>query len=263
VGALLGWAPIPPWYGELAYSFYVATIGDEPFDLFGFHVHQGTVRARRTLGTGVVIEPRYDLGRIDGEADAAALRRAGLVPPFVPLEFEDDPRAAWLQQGSLRIEWPLTPRVTAEARAGAQTRSFDEDTLEGYLDFLAETALEWTPRPGMALRIEGARLPVDVFGDDGSFLVRHLAEASFSTTIGRSWDVRVRGEAGWDVFDEDTSLTGRERRDRFFGGDVAAGWQPRGWLRVEAFYRARIRSSNASDEDTERNRIALRAWLRY
>ncbi|MFN7951845.1 MAG: outer membrane beta-barrel protein [bacterium] len=262
-GVLVGWEPTSAWYLEADYLYYVTSLGPEPYDLFGFHVHEAALKVRRTLDTGWELEPRVDLGRIDGEADAESLRRSGLVPPFVPLDFTGDPRAAYLAQGSFAVRGPLTPKLSIDSRAGIQSRTFDETTLDGYLDFLVEASLQWKPQSNLEIEIGGSRAPIDVFGSDGSFLVRNEAVARVALEFLRDWDAHLRVDGGMDTFDQSSSLTGRQREDQFLGGELGVGWQPQPWLRVEAIGRSRWRSSNVSEEDTERSRIALRCWLRY
>ncbi len=262
-GVLIGWEPTSAWYLEADYLYYVTSLGPEPYDLFGFHVHEVAAKVRRTLDTGWQLEPRIDLGRIDGEADAESLRRSGLVPPFVPLDFTGDPRAAYLAQGSFAVRGPLTPKLDLDVRAGVQSRTFDEDTLDGYFDFLAEASLTWKVQSNLEVEIGGSRAPVDVFGSDGSFLVRNEALARVAYEFLRDWDAHLRLDGGMDTFDQSSSLTGRQREDQFLGGELGVGWQPQPWLRLEAIGRSRWRSSNVSAEDTERSRIALRCWLRY
>ncbi len=263
IGALVGWAPTPVWYLETDGLYYVSTLGPKPYDLFGFDVFEASFKLRRTFDGGWLIEPRLDAGRIDGQATAAALRRSGLVQPFVPLDFTGDPRAATLTQGSVRVAGPLTPKVSLEARAGAQSRTFDENAFTGYLDFLAEGTLTWAVQPHLKLEAGGSREPLDVFGKDGSFLVRDQGLARASLVFLRDWDAHLEADGGLDVFDRESSLTGEERRDRFVGGELGLGWEPHPWLRVEASLRGRTRSSNESTEATERIRTGLRLWLRY
>jgi hypothetical protein len=262
-GVLLGWAPTPAWYLEGDYLYYVAMLGPEPYDLYGFHVHEVSLKVRRDLSSGWELEPRVDFGRIDGDADAASLRRSGLVPPFVPLDFTGDPRAAWLTQGSFRFAGPLGPKLHLETRAGVQSRSFDEPTFDGYLDFLVEGSVTWTPEANLEIEVGGSRAPIDVFGSDGSFLVRNEGQARAAYKFARYWDAHLRVDGGLDVFDQASSFTGRQREDQFVGGEAGVGWEPQSWLRVELIGRSRFRSSNESVEDTERSRIGLRCWLRY
>lgn len=262
-GALVGWAPTPAWYVEGDYLYYLAQLGPEPYDLYGFHVHEASLKVRRVLDSGWEIEPRVDFGRIDGEADAAALRRSGLVPPFVPLDFTGDPRAAWMTQGSVRLAGPLTPKLEFEARAGVQSRTFDEDSFDGYVDFLVDASVVWQALHRLEVEVGGSRAPIDVFGEDGSFLVRNEGRARLAYGFARDWDAHLRVDGGLDVFDQASSFTGVEREDQFIGAEAGIGWQPQGWIRVELIGRSRYRSSNVSDEDTERSRVGLRCWLRY
>lgn len=262
-GALVGWAPTPAWYLEGDYLYYVAMLGPEPYDLYGFHVHEVSLKVRRDLASGWEVEPRVDFGRIDGDADAESLRRSGLVPPFVPLDFTGDPRAAWMTQGSVRLAGPLTPKLHLEARAGVQSRTFDEDSFDGYVDFLVEGAVIWQALHRLEIEVGGSRAPIDVFGEDGSFLVRNEGRARVAYGFARDWDAHLRIDGGLDVFDQSSSFTGIQREDQFVGAEVGLGWQPRGWLRVELLGRSRYRSSDVSDEDTERSRVGLRCWFRY
>jgi hypothetical protein len=262
-GVLVGWAPTPAWYLEGDYLYYVAMLGPEPYDLYGFDIHEASLKVRRDLDSGWELEPRVDFARIDGQADAASLRQSGLVPPFVPLDFTGDPRAAWMTQGSVRFAGPLSPKLRIETRAGVQSRTFDEDAFDGYIDFLVEASVLWQAQHELEIEVGGSRAPIDVFGEDGSFLVRNEGRARVAYGFARNWDAHLRIDGGMDVFDQASSFTGVQREDQFVGAEAGIGWEPQRWIRVELIGRGRYRSSNVSDEDTERSRVGLRCWLRY